>query len=188
MRYILYTAIALLTTLSACQPEETDEPQTEILCQNFQPDYVYANNGDTARCWVPNSFTPNQNGINEFFCAYGYNIQYGGSMVVRDGSVIVYQNDTIIGNNHYGWDGKINGQKSPRKNYYYAITGTDVFGHSFTLNGEVSVIDSIGITGITWTDVKVNCDTCTFGAQWDGRMYNSTMPPNEFFVGGECLE
>lgn len=190
MKQLLYVAIVLITILSACQPEETNEPQAIYrLCPNVNAMYYYGNSGDTARCYVPNAITPNGDGDNELFRVHGYNINILGSIVVKDGSTVVYQNDSIYGEHYtFGWDGKVNGLASTRKNYDYTINGTDIFGHSFTLNGIVSVLDSVNVPGAQWVNFKVNCDACQFDAQWDGFRYDSTISTNEYLWHYEACE
>ena len=55
--------------------------------------------------YVPNTFTPDNNGINDLFKAYGDNVK-GFRMEIRNRwGELVYASEDI----HQGWDGSVNG-------------------------------------------------------------------------------
>ena len=186
MKQLLPILTALLLSVAACKKEESTD--TIRFCPNIYAQYSYENNGDTAYCWVPNMFSPDGNGLNEHFFACGYNINPTGNIIVKKGNVTVYQNDSILGYFESGWDGYSNGVKMADGNYDYTINGADIYGHSFTLTGTISLVDSIFWNVDDWMTNSVNCDSCRTVAQWDGRIYNPILPTGEFLDGRICEE
>lgn len=82
--------------------------------------------------FIPNSFTPNMDGINEIFQVYGTNI---GRMEMwifdRWGKQLFYSD-----NQQLGWDGS----KYPSGTYVYRIEITDDVGKEFSYKGMINLI------------------------------------------------
>lgn len=70
-----------------------------VKCLKIEPDFTF---------YIPNAFTPNQNGINEIFYGYGTYIKEFEMMIFdRWGNLIFESNDLMR-----GWDGKVQGGRS----------------------------------------------------------------------------
>jgi gliding motility-associated-like protein len=89
--------------------------------------------------YIPNAFTPNGNGTNDFFFAYGEYLDDFHMMVFdRWGNLIFESRDQSV-----GWDGKANGGKLivQEDTYVYVVTYTEEFsGRKGKAIGKVSVI------------------------------------------------
>ena len=87
--------------------------------------------------WVPNSFTPNHNTINDYFNAVAINIS-GYQMLIFDrwGEQLFSTNDIAI-----GWDGKDSkGSDVPQGIYIYSIQFLDQDGNLQQYHGKVSLL------------------------------------------------
>lgn len=86
--------------------------------------------------YLPNAFTPNGSGLNDFFLAYGTNIN-NFTMLVFDrwGNLLFESNDI-----YKGWDGKFKGQLVQEDVYVWKITYTDSHNKKKKAIGHVTVI------------------------------------------------
>ena len=86
--------------------------------------------------YVPNSFTPNGNGLNDIFYAYGQGIiSFDMRIYDRWGNYIFRSLDINI-----GWDGKVNGRMALNDVYVYKIIYSDLSGESKQLVGTVTLV------------------------------------------------
>jgi gliding motility-associated-like protein len=90
--------------------------------------------------FVPNAFTPNNDGINDFFTAKGIGLdpdKFEMWIFDRWGNMIYYTQDI-----NAGWDGKVQGHDNVVQEdvYVWKIKAMDVMGHKHNLIGHVSVI------------------------------------------------
>ena len=87
--------------------------------------------------FIPNTFTPNDDGLNETFKVIGGSCvtQFKGSVFDRWGNELFKWN-TI----EDAWDGKFKGQEVQIGVYNYVITYTLYTGKVFTKTGHVSII------------------------------------------------
>ena len=90
--------------------------------------------------YVPNSFTPNNDGINDFFFGTGIGIvEYEMWIFDRWGMMIFYTDDL-----YHTWDGKVQNGKSDEISlqdvYVWKVKLVDVFGEKHKYNGHVSLI------------------------------------------------
>lgn len=87
--------------------------------------------------FVPNTFTPNGDGLNDGFAAKGYNInKYNIQIYDRWGHLLFESND--IENK---WDGHTKGSEEPIKQdvYVWKINVVDIFQKNHDLNGHVTL-------------------------------------------------
>ncbi|HRG51862.1 MAG TPA: PKD domain-containing protein, partial [Bacteroidia bacterium] len=88
--------------------------------------------------WVPNAFTPNNNGLNDVFYpqAPGYGIVRLMTIYDRWGEVVFKQEDFPLNDSNYGWDGTYKGDKIAGPDVYtYVIHFICVSGESFEFIG-----------------------------------------------------
>ncbi len=101
---------------------------------------------DTANVWVivrpdatfyiPNSFTPNYDGINDVFKVYGMGIlEFEISIYDRWGKMIYTSK-----NMNEGWDGKIENAMAPDGSYAYIIIYKDITGINHSKSGVISIV------------------------------------------------
>lgn len=83
--------------------------------------------------WVPNSFTPNNDGINDVFLPYIENVRkYSLSIYNKWGQLIFNTSEPYL-----GWDGRYNGKISPEDSYIWKISYENYSGDSFIKHGFV---------------------------------------------------
>jgi len=71
-----------------------------------------------AQLWIPNSFTPNGDGLNDYFLVYGISISRFSIMIFDRWGAQQYAGDDI----NQGWDGIFKGSYCPPGVYSYLIT------------------------------------------------------------------
>ena len=91
---------------------------------------------DESFIWIPNSFTPNSNGTNDQFKAYGVNIKQFEMIIYNRWGEKLF----ITRNLEQGWDGKYNGKFVQLGIYIYKIIYTDVRNEEKNIVGKVSLI------------------------------------------------
>jgi gliding motility-associated-like protein len=91
---------------------------------------------DDYALWIPNSFTPNNDGKNDAFMVKGF----GYSDFTMD--IFNRWGDHIFStaNDSEGWDGSYNGTVAAMDVYVYQVQIKDVFGNPHTYNGRVTLV------------------------------------------------
>lgn len=90
------------------------------------------------KIFVPKAFSPNNDGKNDLFMAYGEDVnEFEFRIFNRWGQLMFTTYDVTS-----GWDGTIKGSGKLATNdlYIYAIKGTDKFGRQFEVSGTVNLI------------------------------------------------
>jgi gliding motility-associated-like protein len=91
--------------------------------------------------WIPNSFTPNGDGVNDVFKPLGVGYKLAGyEMAIYDrwGRLQYYTNDF-----DKGWDGRIDGKKLNINNVFnYRIVIYDLKGKDYVYTGRVTLLGS----------------------------------------------
>jgi gliding motility-associated-like protein len=82
--------------------------------------------------WVPNSFTPDGDNVNDIWKPKGYNYLNESFFIVNQWGVRIFESNNL----NYGWDGTYNGLMCQDGVYVYLLTWKDVnnrihqkFGH-----------------------------------------------------------
>jgi gliding motility-associated-like protein len=91
---------------------------------------------DNYAFWIPNSFTPNNDGTNDVFMVKGFGYS-GFTMIIfnRFGERIF-----STSNDSAGWDGRIDGEDAVMGVYVYQVEMQDVFGTPHTYNGHLTLV------------------------------------------------
>jgi gliding motility-associated-like protein len=104
----------------------TNDGCTDTIRQNIyvEPNISY---------YIPNAFTPNDDGKNAYFTMQGEGIKWPTFVMRiydRWGKTLYYTND-----NEKGWDGTIKGKIAPQGVYTYLITFTDIKYREYKVKG-----------------------------------------------------
>lgn len=164
MKRALATAI-LLISLYGCNPTE---PPVETPCCNGAGGEITHTDG--AGLWLPGTFTPNTDGLNDTYVAKGNSIDQF-SLTIRQGNAVIIQTN----DREFSWDGTINGKMVPAGSYQVNVTGNFTQNRPFSLQTHLCLTrecidkdisacktgdqftDRGFITGSVSTDPLVNC-------------------------------
>ncbi len=101
---------------------------------------------DSANTWVivrpdgtfymPNSFTPNDDGLNDVFKAYSIGVQEFEMNIYDRWGKIIFTSKNI----NDGWDGKINNTLATSGTYVYVIIYKDITGINHSKSGSITVV------------------------------------------------
>jgi gliding motility-associated-like protein len=82
--------------------------------------------------YIPNAFTPNGDGLNDYFLAEGKNIDTFSVKIFNRWGELIFESDNI----YRGWNGKTNGKTAPQGTYVYIIQyrGYEISGNSSVIN------------------------------------------------------
>jgi gliding motility-associated-like protein len=83
--------------------------------------------------YMPNAFTPNNDGINDVFTCYGTFIMEYSLCIYDRWGMQLFRSDDI----QKGWDGKYNGQICPAGAYYFRVVAKGTQGQNFIKTGNV---------------------------------------------------
>jgi gliding motility-associated-like protein len=86
--------------------------------------------------YVPNTFTPNEDGINDTFFALGKEIDTFRMMVFNRWGEMIFETDVLTGR----WDGTYNGVGSPIDTYVWRVDYTEMNGEDHILYGHVNLV------------------------------------------------
>lgn len=118
----VYIISLTVTTIHGC----TDDAQHEVL---IEPDFTF---------YIPNAFTPNNNGKNEDFRPYGEGVDWGAYemyIFTRWGEQIYYTVDIDS-----PWDGNYQGVQVKSGVYVYRINISDLKGENHVYRGHVTLL------------------------------------------------
>ena len=88
------------------------------------------------RLFVPNSFTPNGDGINDIFLPKGIFVSEYNLQIFNRWGEKLFESDDI----NEGWDGKFKGEYCQLGTYYYQLIGTGTNGDKKTFNGPIQLL------------------------------------------------
>lgn len=109
--------------------ESNDDP-SQIAYSNFVVKEV------EAILWIPNSFTPNGDGLNDFFKPEGTLMkEFEMKIYTRYGDLIYSTEDQ-----NKGWDGTYNGKEMPAVTYIYRVKATDNLDKDINRTGKLLLI------------------------------------------------
>lgn len=85
---------------------------------------------------VPNAFTPNGDGINDFVTVKGFGIQKMDWRIYNRWGQMVYQS----GSTGLGWDGRYQGALQPQEVYAYVLSITFSDGTTYRKKGDITLL------------------------------------------------
>ena len=109
---------------------------------------------------VPNIFTPNNDGLNDYFYVFVSDNISSINLKIKDGSRIIYEvlKNNISSQNIF-LDGKVNGNISKEKMYHFEANAVTSDGRNLTLSGEFCLLINKCVTTL---------NDCTFATQYNG--------------------
>ncbi|MBL4623782.1 MAG: gliding motility-associated C-terminal domain-containing protein [Flavobacteriales bacterium] len=90
----------------------------------------------TGSIYIPNTFTPNGNALNDYFLAYGKEIEYFEMLVYNRWGQLIFISDNI----NKGWDGTFKGENSPIGTYVWKIWYQEYSGDEGKAMGHVNLV------------------------------------------------
>ena len=178
--------------LASCKPVPPEVASLQQLCPNYNPVFVQHIGNDSAMFWIPNCFAPGDStSPNDSLVEYERNMAQVIVTIIDsiDSIPMAYSNQTFqnpgfasrtVWYGNYGYN-----LVAPEKCYNLKVTGTTLWGTTFTMYGSVSLMRYFfnnDTTGSNYEKIYAHCDTCTFNTQWSGSNVNLQLPTHETFV------
>jgi gliding motility-associated-like protein len=104
-------------------------------CSGSDTIEVYVNQG-TEVLYIPNSFSPNDNDINDLFCVYGSSIKKINVLIYDRWGELLFQSTDM----NLGWDGKYKGKNVEGGVYVYSVVCEWMSGGHTKRTGTVTVL------------------------------------------------
>ncbi len=97
---------------------------------------------DQSQVFIPNTFTPNGDGVNDIFCVRGVGIENISTFRIfsRWGELLFERTNIQINDKQNGWDGTYNGEVLPPDVYMYIVEGDCENGDKLQWKGDVTII------------------------------------------------
>ena len=92
--------------------------------------------------FIPNTFSPNNDGNNDWFFPRGkgeFNVR-SFSVFNKLGQLVYQKNNLSVNNERDGWNGNYYGNPAPTDVYFYSIEIICSNAHTFTMKGNISLI------------------------------------------------
>jgi gliding motility-associated-like protein len=93
--------------------------------------------------FIPELFTPNNDGINDFFKIYGLGIMELKLLIFNDLGVTVFESNDLDEITNNGWNGAFNGNQVKDGKYFWKISGQFYSGEKVLFNGSNTGIITI---------------------------------------------
>ncbi len=97
---------------------------------------VINNSCNASTVFIPNSFTPNGDGVNDILWVRSANLKSLQLLLFNRWGVKVFETNTL----GIGWDGNYKGQPAAQDAYGYYFKGTCLQGEEITLKGNITLI------------------------------------------------
>ncbi len=97
---------------------------------------------DESQVFIPNSFTPNQDGLNDRFYVSGRGIKLVKHLVVfnRWGEIVFERQNTPANDPIAGWDGSYKGSDLPPDSFIFTVEAECALGSVFSYRGNISIV------------------------------------------------
>ena len=127
-----------LVVMNRDLPECRDTAYLDIETPQCAPGYIYVDRASLLE--VPNIFSPNGDGVNDYFQVHAQTLKkFSGKIVNRYGRVVYEWTDWE--NMESGWDGRLNGTtKATPGVYYYIIEAEGYDGMEYNPSGPLHLV------------------------------------------------
>lgn len=128
MRKLIFPLVVFL--FCSCDKNKEMVRYTEL--------YHIEGNDTISAIYIPNSFTPNADAINDDFIVTTNGVQYNkivAEIYDKNGILVYWANEL-----YREWDGKYLGIKVPNGEYICRVNATDYTGYAFEFTGSVFVL------------------------------------------------
>lgn len=85
--------------------------------------------------FVPNMFSPNNDGSNDGFLVYGNGIETITFKIFNRWGDMIFESSDVGMMQTTGWDGIVNNEEQPAGTYVWTLEGTDIYGNTISFNG-----------------------------------------------------
>lgn len=107
-------------------------------------DSVYVTVNKTRKAWFPNAFSPNNDGLNDYFTVFGAlpNVKRVEKMSIFDrwGKLIFEKYDFVPNEPTSGWDGTFNGRQLEPGTFVYVISIRFLDDEIISYSGDVTIV------------------------------------------------
>ncbi|MCD4834570.1 MAG: FG-GAP-like repeat-containing protein [Bacteroidales bacterium] len=86
--------------------------------------------------FIPELFTPNDDGNNDYFKVYGFGIKELNLVIYNDLGVVVFESNNLDEILNTGWNGENNGHQVKEGKYFWKIDGEFYSGQKVLFNGK----------------------------------------------------
>lgn len=186
----LFAVSVVCMMLTSCLPEPVPVVRVFQLCPKYNPVFIEHHGNDSAVFWIPNCFAPGDStSPNDSLVMFEKNLAQV-TVNIRDSvdSIQMVYYDATFQYPGFAsrtvWYGNYYSGAAPERSYNLKVTGTTLYGTTFTMYGSVSLLRYFfgTVADPSVTRVFIHCDTCTFGSQWNGSNTNYQLPSDEHFV------
>ena len=134
---IIFLLCCLICTSSIAQTHQKSRKYRVIAYKEGDPSVYSVSNitevTPVMALYVPNSFTPNGDGINDQFGIHGEGIKDFNLSVYNRWGQLIFQGNSV----NDTWDGTFDGALVPNGNYVYHIVSTPVDGRTKVKKGSI---------------------------------------------------
>lgn len=138
--YCAFIVSALATTSLSAQQVEASRKYRVVAYKNGNSAITSTSNTTEVvpymSIYIPNSFTPNGDGMNDLFGAYGEAIKDFRMQIFNRWGQMVFEANSVENR----WDGTFNGEKVPQGSYVYKVVARGIVGKQTTKDGTVNII------------------------------------------------
>ncbi len=103
-------------------------------CVSYMIKQIYVRNAE--KVFVPEAFSPNNDGVNDVFILKGYGIKSSHMIIYNRWGEVVFESRDF----NMGWDGKVDGEYVLDNVYLYDISATGLSGNTFHYTGTITIV------------------------------------------------
>lgn len=137
---ILFAAMTLISYAANCQSVQLTRKYRVIAVKNGNPSITSMSNETevipSMFIYVPNSFTPNGDGLNDTFGIRGEAVQNFSIQIFNRWGDLIYESTDATSS----WDGTYKGQNAPQGVYVYKVSASSISGRKAQKEGTLSLI------------------------------------------------